>query len=48
MREKRMREEQDERANKSYMNRWMERAEEEKKNRSEVENQRKAKLVENQ
>jgi len=41
MREKRLREENDARANKSYMNRWMERADEDNKTRVTKENDRK-------
>ena len=48
MREKRMREENDARANKSYMHRWAEKAEEENKRRAQAEDQRKQKALANQ
>ena len=48
MREKRMREENDQRTNKSYMMRWMERTEEENVKHRDQEKQRKQKMLENQ
>ena len=48
VREKRMREENDARANKSYMNRWIERADEDNKNRQNKDHERKQKILANQ
>ncbi len=48
VREKRMREENDARANKSYMNRWIERADEDNKNRQTKEHERRQKMLANQ
>ena len=48
VREKQAREENEARANKSYMNRWIERAEVDNKKRNEVEQQRRVQMLENQ
>lgn len=48
VREKRLREENDARANKSYMNRWVERTDEENKKLSLQEKARKDKMLANQ
>ena len=47
MREKRLRQEADARANKSYMHRWMERAEEDNQKRAADEQAKKKKVMEN-
>ena len=48
IREKRLREENEARANKSYMNRWVERAEEDNRTKAKMEDARKQKLLANQ
>lgn len=48
MREKRLREENDARANRSYMNRWVEKADEDNRKRAALDATKKQKLVQNQ